>query len=184
MRKIILLLTISLLTGLGHLPPIAAQDTFTLQQRQDRFMQGVQAFEAGDYDTARERLAPLIDHYPELEDYTRYVLAQTFVKLEQPEEALALFRDFLARFPDHPLEHEVQFAVANLLVDQEQYAQAIPLYTALQAKPDVSQDDLHYHLGQALFHTDQYAKAVQALQHMIIFYPKHAQISDVKSTLK
>ncbi|MBN1550804.1 tetratricopeptide repeat protein [bacterium] len=182
--RIVMLLLMSVLWNSFDSFAQQLSDPLTIFQKRELFTESVNVFQEKNYEKAVQLLLPLVDQYPELEDYVRYFLAESYRKLDRPQEALALFQDFLDRYPSHPLGGDVQFAIANLLFDLERYHEALTMYKDLHENPTISQGDLFYKLGQAFMNIEHYQEAVSAFHHFLSQYPGHAEKKSAQTALQ
>ncbi len=145
----------------------------TLEQRRQRFIEGIQRYEERDYTRALPVFEALKEQYPELRDYVLFFLGHTAIKLKQNQQALETFQEFLALYPSHPLTYDVQINTAHLLFANNEYTAARDLYRRLLGHPDLDQGDIYYRLAKTFTALDRPREAIFSFNQMISFYPKH-----------
>lgn len=163
---------IGLLVLLTAILPLQAAP-LPLEQRRQRFMEGVQLYEERHYEQALVIFEALKNQYPELHDYVLFFLAHTALKLKREQQALENFQEFLTLYPSHPLTYDVRVNTAHLLFANKDYAAARDLYRQLLGHPDLDQGDLYYRLGNTFLTLNRPREAAFSFNHMLSFYPKH-----------
>lgn len=152
---------------------VHGQQTLTLAQRRQHFIEAVQVYAAKDYQKAAVAFEHLRGRYPELHDYVLFFLAHTYIKLKEEQKALDLFQEFLTRYPSHPLKYDAQLNAAHLLRANEEYTAARDLYRQLLGHPDIEPGEIYYRLGQVFLALQKPAEAAFSFQQMVSLYPKH-----------
>ncbi len=180
----LLLVLIVDLWGLSRAFPQQASEISAGSGKRELFSEGMKAFQTKEYEKAVQFLTPLVNDYPELEDYVRYFLAKTYAEMERPKDALAVFQELLSRFPDHPLEDEIQFTIAHLLFDVQNYHDALDIYKTLRENTTISQGGLYYKLGQTFMAMEENKEAVSAFQRVISQYPGHKDVKYARAHLQ
>ncbi|GAK59966.1 lytic transglycosylase, catalytic [Candidatus Vecturithrix granuli] len=187
MKKQILIISVFIVLQMLIVPQTFAQESFetrSLDQLRQTFMSAYQLFDTKQYESAALMFAQLDGHYPQLQDYVQYFLAESYRNGKRPEEALQELQQFLKTYPDHPLAHEVRFNVANLLVKLKQTTDAISIYQNLLSDSDLNRGELYYQLGLAFIETNNVEHAVSALAQATFFSPKHTFLQDAKKQLE
>lgn len=148
------------------------------------FMSGQQLLDTKHYEKAALLFARLDDNYPLLEDYVQFFLAESYRQADQKERALATFQEFLRTYPAHPLGNEARLHAANLLVDLQKPADAIPMYQALLRESDLNRGEVSYKLGLALLEAGQTQQAASMLTQSVYFSPRHGFSTDARRQLE
>jgi soluble lytic murein transglycosylase len=145
----------------------------TLSQRRTLFTEGTTSFYEKKYKKAVQYFEQLVDQYPELQDYVQFFLANTYLNLGENQKALLALQNFLSQYPSHPIANTVRYNVANLLLAEEKYIEAIELYTFLLNQPEEDQGKVYYQLGRAFLGIKNYQEAISAFHQVLSFYPEH-----------
>lgn len=164
--------TLLLLLALPIISSVQAA-AFTLEERRQNFIDGVQYYEEGNYTQAWGVFEELRDQYPELRDYVLFFLGHTAIKLTRNQQALEYFQEFLTLYPAHPLTYDVRINTAHLLFANNDYAAARDLYRQLLKHPDIDQGDVYYRLAKTFLALNRPREAVFSFNQMISLYPKH-----------
>lgn len=175
------------LLGLLLVPCLTAAEapnSASLAPKRKLFVQGITAFQHQHYDEAITSFEQLTGKYTELDDYVRFFLARTLVETDDAPRALNEFQQFLTRYPSHPLADEVRLQIANLLFNDERYADALNWYTQLLEASTPDTGEFFYRLGRSAFETGAYQQAVDALQQVRVYHPTHPTAKDARQYLQ
>jgi tetratricopeptide (TPR) repeat protein len=113
-----------LLAVLLHIAAAAQADGRDVARQ--RFKEGSQHYDLGEY---KEALAAFKDAYREYEDPSfLFNIAQCYRQLGDKDQAVRLFRTFIAKLPDAPNRDEVRATIATLqdAIDRERAARSAP----------------------------------------------------------
>lgn len=94
-------------------------------------------------------------------------LAQIFLSADRVADAEQIYRDFIARNPNHL---KAQVSLAEVLQKQEKAAEASELYTKLLTQPDLKDSD-YLVIGVGLFRAEQYEGASDAFRKSVGLNP-------------
>ncbi|MDY0096070.1 MAG: tetratricopeptide repeat protein [Candidatus Vecturithrix sp.] len=160
-----------------------SSETRFVEQLRQTFITACQCFDEKQYARAALIFAQLRGHYPQLQDYIQFFLAESYRNAERPEDALKELQQFLKVYPDHPLVFEAHFNAANLLVNLKRSAEALPLYQSLLSESALNQGELYYKLGVAYREASNPQQAVAALTQAVFFFPKHGFWQEARKQL-
>ncbi|GAK54130.1 lytic transglycosylase, catalytic [Candidatus Moduliflexus flocculans] len=157
----------------------------SLAEKRVRFAEGIAQLDQKAFLQAVQTFQTLASDYRELPDYTRFFLAKAYVGAKQYQDALTELQAFRAAFPNHPLQDDVLWLMANALVELKREADALPLYQELVARPsNIAKGDLLYKIGVTAAALNQSQIAVEAFQALLTTVPAYVQAKDAQTRLQ
>ena len=157
----------------------------SLAEKRVRFAEGVTQLDQKAFLQAVQTFQALASEYRELPDYTQFFLAKAYIGAKQYQEALTELQAFRASFPNHPLQDDTLWLMANALVELKREADALPLYQELAARPsNIAKGDLLYKIGVTAATLNQSQIAVEAFHALLTTVPAHSQAKDAQKRLQ
>lgn len=186
MKNLSILRLVALLLLLNLLPmPARAAAQRSLAEKRARFAEGVAQLDQKAFLQAVQTFQTLASDYRELPDYTQFFLVRAYVGAKQYQDALTELQAFRASFPNHPLQDDALWLMANALVELKREADALPLYQELAACPsNIAKGDVLYKIGVTAAALNQAQIAVEAFHELLTTFPAHAQAKDAQKRLQ
>ena len=186
MKKLSVLRLGVLLLLLNLLPMSArAAAPRALAEKRERFAEGVAQLDQKAFQQAVQTFRALMSDYRELPDYTQFFLAKAYLGATQYQDALGELQAFRAAFPNHPLQDDALWLMADALIKLKRDAEALPLYQELAARPSsIAKGDILYTIGVTAAALNQSPIAVEAFHALLATFPAHAQAKDAHKRLQ
>ena len=185
MKNLFIFRLVALLLLLNLLPMSArAAAQRSLAEKRARFAEGVAQLDQKAFLQAAQTFQTLASDYRELPDYTQFFLVRAYIGAKQYQEALTELQAFRAAFPNHPLQDDALWLMANALVELKREADALPLYQELAARPsNIAKGDLLYKIGVTAAALNQAQIAVEAFHALLTSVPAYSQAKDAQKRL-
>ena len=156
-----------------YAPPL--RDALTPQwQRRLPFLLGYAYFRTGDYRRAALHLEQARAGYPELRDYTLWLLGEALLHLGRAPQARTAFRGLLEAFPESVHRREASFKAAEASLLARDFSPAVDLLTRYQQEyPDSARHgEVHIRLGMAYRDMGNPEGALSEWRHVWLDHPE------------
>ncbi len=103
-----------------------------------------------------------------------WLLGENLFLLENYDEAIAGFQNFITAHASHALVSSAKFRIGNSHYNQEKWPAALTVLEPLTQDAQVAKKfiQIHFLVGQCYFHTKAWAKAVQNFEKFVKDHPK------------
>lgn len=132
----------------------------------------------GNYDTAKEAMARILEWYPDTGYAERSVLliGQDLNRKGSPAEARALFLDFIKKAPDSTLLPEVKLAIVRTYVQERKWRQAIQTLDEWSADFENHPMLPHAEFSRALVtcYSGMQTNALALFTNFVVRFPSHS----------
>jgi len=130
---------------------------------------GIDKYQSQNYEAAAREFEKAINLYPQSTysaDTSKY-LAQTYLKLENPDKAIAAYQRGIQLNPDRD---DLHADLGNLYFAEDRYGEALREYReAVRVNPAASSN--HYSLGQGLLKLEKFSEAEQEFRTVLRLEP-------------
>ena len=117
----------------------------------------------------------------ELADYVTYFLGDSYQATGKSDVAVALLRDFQAKYPDSIFKREAAIVYANALVATGEAASAVNVLSKYRLP---TRSDVELYLGQAQLKAGETAKGADTLRHLYFSMPASAEADRAATLLR
>lgn len=140
-------------------------DSTSLENLSSQFLQvGIEQHFNGDYKEAAKSFEAAINISPQSEytSQTAQYLSQAYLKLDQPDKAIAAYKKIISM---NPTNSDIRSQYGQLLYSEERYDEAVVQYKAAM-ELDPSNANNRYSYGEALLKVKNYAEAEYQFQQV------------------
>src|SRR5438105_4776286 len=150
------------------------------QQLEGRFWEAEALYRLKQYAAARSAYDDVIgkDATSPLAPEALFGLGLCDLELRRPEGAIKAFRELLTTWPDHAQAGSATFYLAQTLVEQKKYAEALPLLATFGTKYPKHKlaPDAQYLLGSTRLVAGERDAGVSELQGFVAAHPTHQMV--------
>jgi tol-pal system protein YbgF len=143
--------------------------------------EGVSLYNMQEFQNALKVFKKVLNESPaEFAWRAKYQLGWCYYQLNQPNEAVAEFRDFLKSYPRSEVSADVLFWLGQFFYNQEKHDQAKPYFDALIKDFPHSEltDDAYYWLGVSIYQDKQSGGALRYWEKIVEDYPQSNFLPD------
>ena len=153
---------------------------------QDAYVRNADAtFMQKNYSTAKSMYQNVIQNGLPQSDYSLYQIA-LIDGINNPSEKIKTFNSLLQRYPQSDLAAESYLQIANTLMAQEKFRDAIPYLNKVLAIPSASGQfpKAYLKLGLANYNLDNNAEALSQYQKLMNLFPQSAEADEALENIK